>query len=143
MCIGDLPIMSESMNTSTLISRTNVQLLVIQKDDFLDIFVNSKIDDSGNSERSTDNIDFLRSLDLFKDWPLCLFEENFQSIKGCFYKRNQIMTHDSSISKYLYIVKSGYMSVWTKLDFKNSFLKNSTSKEREATKDEAETDERS
>ena len=41
MCIGDLPIMSESMNTSTLISRTNVQLLVIQKDDFLDIFVRS------------------------------------------------------------------------------------------------------
>ena len=38
MCFGDMSIRSETMHTSSLVSTNNVQLLVIQRDEFFNMF---------------------------------------------------------------------------------------------------------
>ena len=46
------------------------------------------------------------------------------SLTTCCFKRNQIITKDSHASKHIYIVKSGFISVWVKLNLteKDCFL---------------------
>ncbi len=111
MTFGDLPITSESMHTTTLITRSRVQLLVLEARDFFEIFVGSKTEE--NSLEA--NIGFLKRVLLFRGWPVELLAANPNALKSCSYKRNQVITKDSGASKYIYIVKSGYLSVWTKL----------------------------
>ena len=61
---------------------------------------------------------------MFKEWPKSVFEENLNSLTTCCFKRNQIITKDSHASKHIYIVKSGFISVWVKLNLteKDCFL---------------------
>ena len=115
MSFGDLPLLSYSMHTSSLISRSHVQLLVLDSKDFYDTFVNSKPSDrdslSRNKKKSSvqENIDFLSQNAFFKDWPLHLFEQNPQAIKTCVWARNKIISKGSHLSKYIYVIKRGYM----------------------------------
>jgi len=115
MTFGDLPITSGSMHTTTLMSRSHVQLLVLKASDFFDIFVGTKTEDD-----SLANVSFLDRVDCLKGWPVEFLTTNLHSIKACSYKRNQVVINDSNVSRYVYIVKSGYMSVWTKLRLNNS-----------------------
>lgn len=115
MCFGDMSIKSETMHTSSLISTNNVQLLVIQRDEFFNIFVGRKSEASVSNKTQKD-INFIGSLPLFKQWPKELFEENPNALTTYCFQRNQIITKDSHASKHIYIVKSGFMSVWLKLN---------------------------
>ena len=131
MSFGDLPLMSNSIHTASLISRSQVQLLVIDRQSFFDIFISSKQqqqqqqqqDEENSSAQnvqsaSQDNIHTLKQNPLFQDWPVEIL--NPQVIKTCVYNRNQIMCKNTHASKYIYIVKRGYFSVWTKLNIKTS-----------------------
>lgn len=123
MSFGDLPLMSNSIHTASLVSRSKVQLLVIGRQSFYDIFVNSKQeeenDSSGlqnNQTASQESIRILKQNSLFQGWPVDML--NPQVIKTCVYNRNQIICKDTHASKYIYIVKRGFISVWTKLNVK-------------------------
>ncbi len=125
MSFGDLPLMSYSMHTCSLITRSKCQLLVIDRKDFYDIFINSKTTSNKHNKRSStqESIEYLSKNALFAGWPLHLFEQNTQAIKTCAWARNQIISQGSQNSKYIYIVKRGYISVWTKLDLTTASAK--------------------
>ncbi len=131
MSFGDLPLMSYSAHTCSLITRSKCLLLVIDRKDFYDIFINSKTTSNSQNKRSPtqESIDYLSNNPLFIGWPLHLFEQNTQAIKTCAWARNQIISKNSNNSKYIYIVKRGYMSVWTKLDVSTASAKHATVEE--------------
>lgn len=108
MSFGDLSINSKSMHTTTLISQTNVQLLVIERKNFFDIFVHRKFEEASNNS----NIKILQESHYFRDWPMNLFDQNPHVLKSTIYERNQIINKDG---KYIYFIESGFASVWTKL----------------------------
>ena len=118
MTFGDLAISSNSMHTSSVVSITNVQLLVIEARDFVDIFLDSRsvISSSNRINNIRENIEYLRGINYFQNWPLQLFETKFEALKLCSYKRNQIIAKDTSFSKYIYVIKKGDCSIWIKLN---------------------------
>ena len=129
MTFGDLPISSNSMHTSSVVSITNVQLLVIEARDFVDIFLEPKSDGIANIARKSkvqESIEFLSEIEFFKNWPLQLFELKSEALKFCSFNRNQIITKDTSLSKYIYVIKKGDCSVWIKLDLDRLANENST-----------------
>ena len=121
MSFGDLPLLSDSVHTASLVSRSRVQLLIIDRQDFNEIFSNSSKakhkSSSALPHKSTnqESIDFLSRIPLFKDWPLHLLEHNPHALKTCAYARNQIISKDTHSTKHVYIIKRGYVSIWTRL----------------------------
>ena len=104
MCFGDLSLKSNSMHTSSLVSSNSVQLLVIQKDEFFNIFVGrAEASGLGDCSKSHKEVSFLCSLPMFKDWPKELFEENMNAITVCSYQRNQIITKVVFLLIFIYI----------------------------------------
>lgn len=120
MTFGDLPLMSESIHTCSLTSSSFVQLIVIDRLSFFDLFKSLKLEKLNESRIKSSNIDFLQTIPLFNNWPLNLLAENSQVIKTCVFCRNQVISKDTHSSKYIYVVKSGYLSIWTKFNIYSS-----------------------
>jgi len=68
-----------------------------------------------NSPSIQQNIDFLSELPFLKTFPIAkIFKEKSKHIKTCIYPNKKIICADTNASKYMYIVKSGSMSVMIK-----------------------------
>ena len=61
------------------------------------------------------NLDYLSSLAFLRNWPIEMLKEKAKKIKNCIYPRGKIISMDSNISKYIYIVKQGSLSVLAKV----------------------------
>ena len=127
MSFGDLPLISESNHTCSLISRSFVQLIVIDRSTFFDLFKTSKSNQANKHQIIPSNINYLQTIPLFNNWPLWLLEKNPHAIKTCVFYRNQVISKESHSSKYVYVVKNGYLSIWTKLNIYSSTNKNTRS----------------
>jgi hypothetical protein len=69
-----------------------------------------------NSPSIQQNIDFLSVIPFLKSFPVAkIFKEKSKHIKTCIYPNKKIITTDTNASKYIYIVKSGSMSVMIKV----------------------------
>lgn len=73
-----------------------------------------------NKKISMDDIKFLREMTFLKTWPIDMFTEEPSSVKSCVFNREQLITADSNSSKFIYIVKSGSISVLISLNQNNS-----------------------
>lgn len=124
MCFGELSLLDDSVNTVSVITRDDSQLLVIGKQDFFFIFLSNippnvkdeeitskQVDDSSN-----EIFNFLKNIDFLKSrWPLdSLSEQEKCKIKYYHIAKGKTITESTKSSKYIYIVKSGSITVWLK-----------------------------
>jgi hypothetical protein len=139
MTFGELPILDGSLiHNYTISTCKNVELLVITKKDYLNIFLNSNLNNETNifdsesklsstSTNENDNINFLKKLDFLKSWWSSFKDDESKSksfnFKSIIFPRGKIVTKDTAKSKYIFIVKQGSMSATIKVERKQSNLK--------------------
>ncbi|XP_013417241.1 uncharacterized protein LOC106178564 isoform X2 [Lingula anatina] len=109
MEFGELALISRSIRQATVVSKTAVELLCISLEDFEEIFMSGGM----KNVNDPDHNKFLRSVPFLRMYPLdklaqeaCVFH---------FFSRGQVLVRDSSYSDWIYIVKSGSVSVLKKL----------------------------
>ncbi|VDI45782.1 Hypothetical predicted protein, partial [Mytilus galloprovincialis] len=84
-----------------LVSSGQVEVLIIHRDDFLRL----------RNRTQGPPIEFLRSLDLFMEFPVEVFINNQDAIDLRYYGQNIVICDDSNRTPWIYIVKSGKVKV--------------------------------
>lgn len=109
---GELAILHDTVRQSTIITREFSELLVISKEDFVDIFMAS-----GGIKNITDpdHADFIKSINFLKDWPIELLALNPKRCLFHFFRRGAVLVKDSNRSDWIYIIKSGSCRILKKL----------------------------
>ncbi|PAA86556.1 hypothetical protein BOX15_Mlig008304g2, partial [Macrostomum lignano] len=100
---GELAIMNRSRRQSTVISRTDCDLLSIGVDAYEATFM------QGGQKTLTDpdHNQFIESLDFLRGWPKEYLQLQHDKFLFCYFKRSSVMIKNSSKSKWIYILKSG------------------------------------
>lgn len=65
--------------------------------------------------RNPEQESFIRNIPFLKEWPIELLSTNQKSCMFHFFNRGQVLVRDSNRSDWIYIVKSGSLSVFKKL----------------------------
>ncbi|XP_033746536.1 uncharacterized protein LOC117331767 [Pecten maximus] len=105
---GEQAIMTQSLRQTTVISREQIELLVMGDTDFVDIFMSGGLRDP--------NDPFLRSIPFLEDWPMEKLAEHPKKAILSYFKRGTILVPDSKHSEWLFVVKSGSCSIFKKLE---------------------------
>ncbi|XP_068761592.1 uncharacterized protein [Montipora capricornis] len=109
---GELAILHDTRRQSTVISREPIELLVISKEDFVDIFMLA----GGNKNiNDPDHKKFIQNIDFLKGWPLELMASNPKKCLFHFFRSGSVLVRDSNHSDWIYIIKSGSCQVLKKL----------------------------
>lgn len=84
-----------------LVAKGPVEVLILDKDDFIRL------------QHTTQGppIDFLYSIDLFKEFPCEIFLDNEDAIVYKYYGQNRLITRDVNRTPWLHVVKSGHVKV--------------------------------
>ncbi|XP_052796040.1 cyclic nucleotide-binding domain-containing protein 2-like isoform X2 [Mya arenaria] len=99
---GELALMHGARRSATVTCKTNVELLAVSREDFIDIFMHIEKD------REPEHIRFLRSIDLLRGWPLDqLPHDNPRICLFTFFRRGVLLCKDSNTSEWIYVIKSG------------------------------------
>lgn len=62
--LQELALMHGARRSATVTCQTNVELLAVSREDFIDIFMHIEKD------KEPEHISFLRTIDLFRGWPV-------------------------------------------------------------------------
>ncbi|XP_059166002.1 cyclic nucleotide-binding domain-containing protein 2-like, partial [Physella acuta] len=103
---GELALMHKSRRSATVTCQSDVDLLAVGREDFVDIFM--------HVERGVEpeHIRFLRSLQILRDWPIeVLPVANPKILLFTYVRRGVLLCRDSNTSEWIYVVKSGSCSV--------------------------------
>lgn len=129
MCIGELSLLEDTIHTVTVSTRDDSQLLVIEKQDFVSIFgllpnvqlpKKSLIDNNltvSNSNFILNNVQYdllewLKNVSFLRDWPInSLSDQEKSEIRLHRVARGHVLTENTKSSNFIYIVKSGLISV--------------------------------
>ncbi|KAL3877149.1 hypothetical protein ACJMK2_034898 [Sinanodonta woodiana] len=111
MSFGELAVITRSKRQATVSTSTAAEFLCISAKDFEDIFMAGGI----KSVTDPDHNSFIRSIPFLKHWPLEILPRFPQACVFHFFPRGQVLVRDSRYSDWLYIVKSGSISVLKKL----------------------------
>ncbi|CAH3013636.1 unnamed protein product [Porites evermanni] len=116
---GELAILHDTRRQSTVISREPIELLVISKEDFVDIFMLA-----GGIKNITDpdHQKFIQNIDFLKGWPVELMASNPKKCLFHFFRSGSVLVKDSNHSDWIYIIKSGSCQVLKKLRHVKSCL---------------------
>nr|KAG5706415.1 hypothetical protein BaRGS_033176 [Batillaria attramentaria] len=95
---GELAIMNNSRRQSTVISKENMQLLVLSDTDFIEVFMSGGLKDPEDP--------FLSSLSCLDGWPKEKLAENPKKALYSYFKRGTILVPDSLNNDWIIIVKS-------------------------------------
>ncbi|CAF1061096.1 unnamed protein product [Adineta ricciae] len=108
---GDKSLLYDSKQNSTVMSRTQVELLVLSKDDFKKIFATRDRHCSKADLRYLKNhIAFLRG------FPLDRLNEIPNGIQHLHFGPSEVIAKDSRRMKHVFIVKKGSLDIWKRLD---------------------------
>ncbi|XP_071129628.1 cyclic nucleotide-binding domain-containing protein 2-like isoform X5 [Mytilus edulis] len=111
MAFGELAVITNSRRQATCSTRTTTELLCISAKDFVEIFMSGGIHGFRNPEQES----FMRNVPFLKEWPIELLPTNPKACMFHFFNRGQVLVRDSNRSDWIYIVKSGSLSVFKKL----------------------------
>ncbi|XP_076074111.1 uncharacterized protein LOC143045473 isoform X1 [Mytilus galloprovincialis] len=111
MAFGELAVITNSRRQATCSTRTTTELLCISAKDFVEIFMSGGIHGFRNPEQES----FMRNIPFLKEWPIELLPTNPKACMFHFFNRGQVLVRDSNRSDWIYIVKSGSLSVFKKL----------------------------
>ncbi|XP_052279877.1 cyclic nucleotide-binding domain-containing protein 2-like isoform X2 [Dreissena polymorpha] len=99
---GELALMHGARRSATVTCKTNVELLAVSREDFIDIFMHIETD------REPEHIRFLRSIDLLRGWPIELLpQDNPRICLFTFFRRGVLLCKDSNDTEWIYVIKSG------------------------------------
>ncbi|XP_028406606.1 uncharacterized protein LOC114529077 isoform X2 [Dendronephthya gigantea] len=109
---GELAILHDTVRQSTIITREFSELLVISKEDFIEIFMASR---GVKTITDPDHVEFIRNINFLKEWPIELLSVNPKRCLFHFFRRGAVLVKDSNRSDWIYVVKSGSCRVLKKL----------------------------
>ncbi|XP_071087444.1 uncharacterized protein [Haliotis cracherodii] len=84
-----------------LVAKGPVEVLMLHRDDFIRL----------QHTTQSPPIDFLWSLDLFKEFPCDQFLHNHDAIEFTYYGQNRVIAKDAHNSPWIYVIKSGNVKV--------------------------------
>eukprot|EP00058_Branchiostoma_floridae_P015474 XP_002600962.1 hypothetical protein BRAFLDRAFT_79160 [Branchiostoma floridae] len=99
---GETAMMSDSVRGTTVVCKDEVELLVIEKEDF-----NTIIREPLEKQRE-EHIQYVRDLPLFEDWPVELLRNVNHQFMYQFYRKGNVVVRNWKENNYLVIVKSVY-----------------------------------
>ncbi|XP_064629939.1 uncharacterized protein LOC135488914 isoform X2 [Lineus longissimus] len=111
MEFGELALVTRSIRQATVISKSAVELLCISVEDFEDIFMDGGL----KNVLDPDHLKFLKNISFMKNWPLERLSDEPRKCLFHYFNRGQVLVRDSNYSDWIYIVKSGSLSVMKKL----------------------------
>ncbi|XP_067672028.1 uncharacterized protein [Haliotis asinina] len=111
MSFGELAVITRSRRQATVSTHTPTELLCISAKDFEDIFMAGGMQNLNDPDHNS----FIRSVGFLRHWPVEVLSECHQSCMFHYFNRGQVLVRDSNNSDWIYIVKSGSLSVLKKL----------------------------
>ncbi|CAF3009308.1 unnamed protein product [Rotaria sp. Silwood2] len=108
---GEKGIMTDSRQKFTITSKTKLELLVLWKDDFKAIYMtDDRYCSKDDLKFLKNNVPFLRgfSIDQLNEFP--------HAIQHCNYGQSEVIAQDSRLMRHIFIVKSGSLEIWKRLD---------------------------
>ncbi|XP_031753205.1 cyclic nucleotide-binding domain-containing protein 2-like [Xenopus tropicalis] len=103
---GDVAILTNAKRNATIVCHETVSLLAISREDFLDIFQTSEI------QEGPDYLNLLHSIDLLNGWPIHkLPYNNPRTCVHAFYRSGTVITKDSKASSKIYVIRTGSVRV--------------------------------
>ncbi|PVD34526.1 hypothetical protein C0Q70_05801 [Pomacea canaliculata] len=111
MSFGESCLFSGCRRIATVTSKDNMEVLVIARDDYIDIFHQDTSDG-----QEPEHISFLRSIRLFQDWPVSSLTLGDPSV--CVYtyaRRGTLLCKDSEEGEWIYVIKCGSCQVLKEL----------------------------
>ncbi|XP_071125080.1 cyclic nucleotide-binding domain-containing protein 2-like isoform X1 [Mytilus edulis] len=107
---GELALMHGSRRTATVTCKSEVELLAVWREDFVDIFM------PHTYEKEPEHIKFLRTVTSLSGWPI--HKLPYHDPKICcftYFRRGVLLCRNSNTSEWIYIIKSGSCRVLTEL----------------------------
>ncbi|XP_045203529.2 cyclic nucleotide-binding domain-containing protein 2-like isoform X2 [Mercenaria mercenaria] len=99
---GELALMHGAKRSATVTCQTNVELLAVSREDFIDIFMHTEKD------KEPEHISFLRTIDVFRGWPVEKLPHNNPRIcLFTFFRRGVLLCKDSNSTDWIYVIKTG------------------------------------
>ncbi|KAL4226762.1 hypothetical protein ACF0H5_014742 [Mactra antiquata] len=108
---GELAIARRIPRQSTVLTMEYTEFLTIDCDTYENIFMAGGV----KTIHDPDHNNFMRSMNFLQNWPLEKLAINPKAMEFCYFRRNTVMVKDSNISDWIYIVKSGSLKVFKKL----------------------------
>ncbi|CAF1289618.1 unnamed protein product [Rotaria sp. Silwood1] len=108
---GEKGIMTDSRQQFTVTSKTKLELLVLWKDDFKAIYMtDDRYCSKDDLKFLKNNVPFLRgfSIDQLNEFP--------HAIQHCNYGQSEVIAQDSRLIRHIFIVKSGSLAIWKRLE---------------------------
>ncbi|KAK3090499.1 hypothetical protein FSP39_012319 [Pinctada imbricata] len=139
MSFGELAVITKRRRQATVSTQTPTELLCISSLDFEEIFMSGGVKNVNDPDHNT----FLGSVRFLRDWPVHLLAENPQACLFHYFNRGEILVRDSNRSDWIYIVKSGSLSVMKKLREVKPEIPRCKSEELQGTDDEDEDENKS
>ncbi|ESP00016.1 hypothetical protein LOTGIDRAFT_230973 [Lottia gigantea] len=103
---GEVGLIFNSKRTATVETATEMEMLVIEKSDFYQIFMNMD-----NPEGEPSHISFLRQQPLMKYWPIDILREEPSACFLHYFKRGALVSENGKTSDWIYFIKSGTCEV--------------------------------
>ncbi|XP_071961592.1 uncharacterized protein [Antedon mediterranea] len=107
---GELAIVNKAQRQSTIIAREGIELLCIDADNYVQIFMAGGISSLFDSEN-----DFVKNLKFLDGWPLHLLVGNRKKCVFSYFMRGDVLIKNSKTTDWILIVKSGSCSVMKRL----------------------------
>ncbi|CAL1531380.1 unnamed protein product [Lymnaea stagnalis] len=99
---GELAFLNMSQRSATVTCREDVELICIEREDFIDIFMR------GVKGKEAEHIAFLRTIDLLKGWPVdSIPHDNPKICAFTYVRRGVILCLDSGKSDWIFVIVSG------------------------------------
>ncbi|KAH9494555.1 hypothetical protein Btru_019839 [Bulinus truncatus] len=108
---GELALLNMSLRSATVTCREDVELIWIERQDFIDIFMRRVVG------KEADHITFLKTVELLQGWPVDkLPPQNPKICAFTYVRRGVVLCHDSSKSDWIYVIVSGSCKILKALD---------------------------
>nr|XP_022318398.1 uncharacterized protein LOC111121411 [Crassostrea virginica]XP_022318399.1 uncharacterized protein LOC111121411 [Crassostrea virginica] len=111
MSFGELAVITKKPRQATVSTQTYTELLCISASDFEAIFMAGGVKTVTDPSYSA----FLGRVKCLREWPIESLSQNPQACMFHYFNRGEILVRDSNRSDWIYIVKSGSLSVVKKL----------------------------
>ncbi|XP_061188105.1 cyclic nucleotide-binding domain-containing protein 2-like [Saccostrea echinata] len=99
---GEISLIHGGLRTASIICKTTCEFLVVLKEDF-DVIIKEPL-----RKQREQNVEFCKSLMLFKDFPCDkAFQHNTSQFFYQYFKPDDVIVRDSLESKYIIVVKAG------------------------------------
>ncbi|XP_031549510.1 uncharacterized protein LOC116287037 [Actinia tenebrosa] len=109
---GELAMLHDTRRQSTVISREPIELLVISREDFVDIFM---LAGGIKNLNDPDHKKFIRGIEFLRGWPIELLGENPKKCLFHFFRSGSVLVKDSNHTDWIYIIKWGSCRILKKL----------------------------